>query len=180
MSGNRRESLSPDFYQAAYAQQTGKVFLHLIDVKIDHPTLGTQVFHFVDDYDTLTFDDGEENILYQPASFETTLGADSNDMAPEVKLSFDSGDTTIIRRLREANSPPKVFLSVVMTPKDTDAVISYREIGPMELQARDFTFTSTLVSMTLVIEPVLSEPAPSAKMTPRLAPLLWQNTPVNG
>jgi hypothetical protein len=180
MSGIRRESLSPDFYQAAYAQQTGKVFLHLIDVQIEHPTLGTQTFHFVDDYDTLEFDDGEDNILYQPAAFQVTLGADSNDAIPEVKLNFDAGDMNIIRRLRETNEPPKVFLSIVMSPQDVDAVISHREIGPMELQARDFSFTATVVSMTLVIEPVLSEPTPSAKMTPRLAPLLWANTPVNG
>jgi hypothetical protein len=181
MTGIRRESLSPDFYSASFAQQTGKVFLHLLDVEITTPEFGVQKYHYVDDYAPLEFNDGvNPAILYQPAAFEVTLGNDNNEGIPQVKLNFDSGDVTIIRRLRASEVPSIIYVSVVMAPQNVDTIVEYREIGPLQLQVRDFTFNSTLVSMTLEIEPVLNEPTPSALMSPKLAPQLWVNTPVNG
>lgn len=183
MTGIKRNSLSPEFYNEALAQETGKVFLHLLDVSIREPDEDNyQIYHFVDDFTPLTFNSGavgESDVIYQPASFVTDIGSDTGDDTPSVTLDFDSGDRDIIRRLRRTDDVPVFQLSVVMAPYGTaDPVISHREVGPIELQAEDFNFKSTAVKLKLIVEPILDEPTPSAKMTPNLAPGLWGNIPV--
>lgn len=182
MNGIRRESLSEEFYQEALKQETSKAFIHLLDVHIvEEGDSVPTVYYFCDDYSPLTFNDGvgSGDIIYQPASFNINLGQDSGDSTPEITLTFDSGDRDMIRRLRRTNRTPKFYLSVVMAPYgDTDAVISHREVSPIELEASDFNFQSTSARMKLIVEPFLEEPIGTAKMSPRLASGLWSNTSV--
>lgn len=178
-NGTYRESLSTGFYESAYAQETPNVFLYLLDVYILHPGDTTfSVYHYVNDYSPLTFNDGGGDVIYQPSSFQINLGNDSADSTPKVTLNFDSGDRTFIRFLRETDERPYVDLSVAMTPYDITTTITGVELGPIRLEADEFNFKATAVSVNLIAESILNEPCPSAKMSPTLAPALWSGIPV--
>jgi len=180
VNGIFRENLSGgDFFPAAYAQETTRVFLHLLDVSILNPGDTTYTtYRYVDDYTPVTFNDGSGDIIYQPATFKLTLGNDDADSTPQVTLNFDSGDRTVIRRLRETDARPKVAVSVVISPYNTTGTITRREIGPISLEANEFGFKSTQVTVNLVVEPILGEPCPSSVMNPRDAPALWSGVPI--
>lgn len=181
VNGTFRESLTDDFYNSAYAQETSAVFLYLLDFSIIDPEGdGTPtVYHYVNDYTPLTYNDGvNPSIIYQPASFKISLGSDSADSTPKVTLTFDSGDRTIIRRLRETDFPPECSISVAISPQDINSVIDHRELGPIRLIASDFSFKATAVNINLIVEPILNEPIPTSTMNPKLAPLLWADIPI--
>lgn len=184
MSGVKRESLSPEFYQEALAQETSKVFLHLLEVDILEPdqnnNLVYNTYYYVDDYLPVeTNFSGEPSAIYQPASFKTDLGSDTAENVPRVTLTFDSGDRNIIRRLRATDERPRIRLSVIMAARDPNAVVTHREIGPINLEVDGFNFRATAVTMSLVVEPILSEPIPSTRYTPRVSPALYSSTRLN-
>lgn len=178
--GFRREGLSPDFYREIYKPETSYVLLHLVDFQFRLPNENEdRILHFVDDYTPLDFNEGSGVITtYQPASFKLNLGNDSADNTPTVTLMFDSGDRSIIRLLREVDERPTVRVSAVLSPANKNFVVSHREIGPLSFQLTDFSFKATAVTLTLKVEPILTEPVPSALHTPTLSPSLWVDEPI--
>lgn len=161
--------VSDNFYDSAYAQETDKVFLHLLDVSLVLDNGEVFEEHYVNNYLPVT----SNGVLYQPGAFEITLGSDINDTVPQVKLEFDSGDRTLIRILRDNRERPKISLSIVLS--NTPDVV---EIGPVEFEMESFSIKATSVSCDLSYEPILNEPIPSAMYTPTLFPGLFTNTTV--
>lgn len=145
---------SQNFIEQVYKQETGYVFLHLIDVYIVEEFGGEpSLYHYVDDYVPLEFDTGDGVIIYQPAAFKTTFGSNESEGTPTVNLSFDAGDRDVIRRLRRSEEPPVLQISMVMSPNDANHVVTTREFGPIELEISDFNFKSTAIEASLRVEP---------------------------
>lgn len=181
MTEIRNDQLSPEFYEDMYSQRTDKALLHLLDIHIAEDLNETpNVYHYTDNYSPVEFNDGTNSVMYQPAAFKITLGADEVSGTPTVSLTFDSGDRDTIRRIRRSEGNPFITLSLVLAPRGTSTVVDYLEWGPTEFELQDVEFKSTALSARLVVEPFLNEPAPATKMTPRLAPALWSNRTVNG
>lgn len=163
-------TLSSDFQAAANAVQTEEVFLKLLQVHTVEND-GTPVsYYYVNNNEPIS----SNGILYENASFELDLVAESADKAPASTLRFDSGDREIIRKLRELDKTPRFTLSIVMA-SNPDVI----EIAPIEYELKRFQITDTLVSMELTMEPVLDEPIPCDRYTPNLSPGLWGNVTLN-
>lgn len=161
--------VTDNFYESAYAQETDKVFFHLLDVELLLDNGDLFEANYVNNYLPVT----SNGIIYQPGAFEIALGTDINDTVPKVNLNFDTGDRTLIRTLRDNRNKPKVRLSIVLS-NQPDIV----EIGPVEFEMDAFTIKASAVSCELTYEPILNEPVPSNAYTPTLFPGLYANTSV--
>lgn len=178
------QQLSPEFVSEVFKQQSSRAVKNLIDIYIKEGVNETpQVYHFVDDFLPVRFraEEDTSETLYQPASFRVTLGQDEADKTPDITMTFDSGDRDTIRRLRRAEGQVIVRLSVVLVPQGLqDPLITHREWGPHELIMSEFDFKATAITAKLIAERFLTEPAPTVKMNPTIAPGLFDNRVVNG
>jgi hypothetical protein len=163
-------TLSTDFVAASQQLQTSEVFLTLLEVVIHENGGGTTLHHFVNNKQDIT----SNTVIYDKASFEIDLGGDTGDTTPQTTLRFDAGQRDIIRTLREVDARPEINLSIVLA-SNPDAV----EIGPINYEVESFQIADTLVSMTLIVEPILNETIPSDTYTPTLSPGLWGNVTVS-
>lgn len=184
MAGIRNEQLSAEFVEEAYKQQSSRALKHLIDVYIKEDINASyDVYHYVDDYIPLRFKaptDAAET-LYQPSSFKMELAADDAEETPEVSITLDPGDRTMIRRLRRSEGEVILRLSIVMGEQRLDdPLYTHREWGPSSMTLQTFSFKSTAVTLKLKAETFLTEPIPSTVMNPTIAPALFQNKRIPG
>ena len=160
-------STSTAFRAAVNAQQTDTAFLVLLSIY--HASIGPPT--------TLRFVNAQQNItclgnVYTAFPFQITLPADFDDQLPQVQISIDNIDQTIIAELRGIVGPPTISISVVLAPDDS-LVYDVIEAGPFELALRNIDYDSKVITGDLQSEDILNEPYPGYFYTPQIAPGLW-------
>jgi len=160
-------STSAAFRSAVNAQQTDSAFLVLLSIY--HTSIGPP--------DTLYFVNAQKNITclgqeYTAFPFEITLPADYDDQLPQVQISIDNIDQSIIAELRGIVGPPTISISVVHAPDDT-LVYNDIEAGPFELSLRNIDYNEMTITGDLQSEDLLNEPYPGYFYTPQTTPGLW-------
>jgi len=145
-------------------QQTEKTFLTLLDIVYIDRTGKERSMHYVDDYFSIISND----VVYDPAAFKADFGGDNEDGVPDVTISFDTGDLSVVRFLDEQDVTPKIRMSVIAS--DTPDIV---EIGPVEYEIKDYSVEGTSVSLSLAAEPLLEEPIPGIRFTPLSTPGLF-------
>lgn len=157
LSGSAREQI--------FSQNTGSVAINLLDIEFKDNQGVVSTLRFCDQYQNVT----SNGVVYEAAAFAVTLGRDIDENLPKVNLTFHSGDRQVINWLRDNNEPPKITINVVFSGNPSSV-----EVGPLEFSVERFDITSSLITMSLTLEPLLNEPFPSIKYTPRLFPQLWE------
>lgn len=160
-------STTAAFRSAVNAQQTDSAFLVLLT--IFHADIGPPT--------TLYFVNAQKNITclgqqYIAFPFSINLPNDFDDEIPQVQVSIDNIDQTIIAELRGLVGPPTISLYVILAPDDT---LVYDDIvaGPYEFSLRNVDYDKMTITGTLQSEDLLNEPYPGYFYTPQTAPGLW-------
>lgn len=147
--------------QAIMAQETGEVFLVL--VKIDHDALA-QPLYFVRNAESVV----SGGIVYIPLPFDISLPSDTDDEPPQVTITFDNVDRSIMEALRQITTTPDIYISVVLA-SSPDTL----ELGPLPFQISDFSIDATTVTGTLIYDPITAEQYPCDTYTPGDFPSLF-------
>lgn len=163
--------MTPETLEEIFAQFMPSTLIYLMRyVGIDNN--GQEVvYHYTPNYESIT----SNGVTYLPAAFRVRLGTDSKDNMPTVNLTYDAGDRSIVNQLREFNTAPKVYISVVVAERP-DVI----EIPEVEFEVENWTIQDNAISASLKAEPVLNEPIPGDRVTPQLFPLLWENVTIDG
>ena len=145
--------------RAMFANQTGEVFLTC--VTIEHADLATPL-RLVNDVVDLPRAAG----VFIAFPFRLTMPADSDTELPQVQLTVDNVDRSIVETIRSLASPPSVTLEVVLASQP-DTV----EAGPFPFQAKGAQYNASEVMLSLAFEAdLLSLRANRWLITPQSAP----------
>lgn len=158
--------LSPEMLEEVFAQFNPSTLVMLLRfVGVDNQG-ATQEHRYVNDWKPIT----SNGVTYQPAGFRVGLAGDNPDNMPSVTLTVPAADDQIVRQLREFDTAPKVYVSMVVAERPD--LVEYEET---EFEVGSWVADSSGLKITLETEPVLNEPIPSDLITPTLHPLLWEN-----
>ena len=157
-------TVSDTFQAEAQKLNSGQAVLQLLDVIIFENDGTTTIDRYVNNNVDIT----SNGNIYNRASFEFSIGGDSKESVGNASLNFDSGNVDIVRKLREVDKRPEIELSVV-AGNAPDAI----EAGPINFKVDSAQTKDTVTSIDLTVEPVLGQPIPFHKYTPKLFPNLW-------
>jgi hypothetical protein len=164
-------SLSAAAIEAAFAPQTGKVFLTLLD--LEFPTSPVTHLRVVNDHADIVH--GGETYYAYP--FEVVLPIDSETELPTAKVRldnvshtmFDGGAKGFMWYFRNVTEPVEVTLDVVLA--DTPDTV---EAGPYTFWLREIAYDVDTIEGTLAYETIWDEPFPCRTMSPQFYPGLFQ------
>lgn len=150
-------NLSAAAKQAIFAQETGEVFLHLLEISHDS-------------IETLRFVDNTEQIVsngdtYLPYAFRIALPGEFDDQLPTVHLEIDNVDRVILEGIRALPSSPSIRMAVILA-SSPDTI----EAGPFTFTLKAVDYDAMSISGTLAFEDTLNEPYPFVRFSPGLFP----------
>ena len=157
-------TVSDSFQSDSQKLNSGNAILELLDVIIFENDGTTTIDRYVNNNVDIT----SNTNLYNKASFQFSIGSDSKETLGDASLDFDSGNLNIIRKLREVDKRPEVELRIV-----SSANLDVVEAGPIKFKVESAQTKDTVTSINLTVEPVLGQPIPFHKYTPKLFPNLW-------
>lgn len=161
--------MTPETLKEIFAQYMPTTLIYLMRyVGVDNDGNTVERF-FTPNYEPIQ----SNGTVYQPAAFRISLGKDSSEGMPTVRLNYDGGDRQVVNELRVFNEAPKIYVSVVVAERP-DTV----EIAEVEFEIENWTVSDNAIQAQLITEPVLNEPIPGDRITPQLFPLLWENVTV--
>lgn len=149
------------FRQAIYAQETGEVFVVLVE--IDHDDLPSPIRICSNDVDITS--NGNVYVAYP---FNIELPSEEEGDLPQARLTVDNVDRSLTEAIRTIQTPPSVRIMIVLA-SDPDTI---------EVDMPDFVFTNIsydaqTVTGTISIENFMSEPFPGDVFTPSQFPGLF-------
>jgi hypothetical protein len=151
--------------QAALAVRTNEVFLTCLTIL---PPTGSTAFapiHLVDDMQALVRSDA----TYQPFAFKIQLPDDTDNSIPQVTVTIDSVDRSIIEAIRTVPGLPIVEFFVVLASSPNTV-----ELGPFNFSLLSATYDALVVTGTLGYEEdFLNQQVPSDLYTPTNSPALF-------
>lgn len=162
------KSLSLNFRQAAYASRTARYPIHL--VTITHPDLtddirlSTDPTQRLDEYTTVgdvvygTVSRGQ-NYIFFPIRLK--LPNDTKDGPGDITLEIDNVHRTYTEIIRSIFSPPVVRTEIVM-----DNTLDVVERSWPHFLLTNITYDATVISATLKMETLLTEPFPAGIYSP--------------
>ena len=154
-------TLTPTAVEELLAQHTNEVYLHI--VKIDHADLGSPL-RFVDNTVDIVRSDG----TYTAAAFRVQLPAE-DDQAPQIRLTIDNVDQSIIQVLRSLASRPSLSISVIRASNPNTI-----EIGPFDVTLSQFDYDKYSITGYLEYEEdFLNTTFPKGQFTPETAPAIF-------
>ena len=149
------------FEQASNAVETGEIFLTLLE--FTHPEMVTPLY-FVDDTVSIT----SNGTVYEPYPFRIALPEDSEGILPEVKLTIDNVDQTLIEAIRGFSNPPIATVKIILAYAP-DTI----EIQLDNLKLRNVHFDAFSITGALVIDSPLSRKFPAGTFNPKQYPALF-------
>lgn len=163
-----RTGLSTAFKQAMFAQETGELFLALIE--ISHADLGANdPLRFVNNNEDVDSNlGGATTYTFTAFPFEITLVGESEGTLPAVTLTICNVDRRIVEAVRTISSAPTVSLYVALA-STPDTI----EIGPIELTLSPVEYNAFVVTGTLTGDDILNEPYPGDRFTIQNVPGLY-------
>lgn len=153
-------TVSADFREGAFAQETGIAPLFLLE--IDHESLSEPIRVVNNQTDIVSNGD-----TYVGLAFEIDLPSEDGDQA-RVQVRIDNVDRVIVDSLRAATGRPTFTLSVVLA--DTPDMV---EAGPFAMTLSEADYDAGQVTGVLVFEDILSEPFPGDSFIPSTHPGLF-------
>lgn len=154
-------SVSNAFKIAVFSQQTDEVFAVLLT--ITHEDLPSPLRFTTDSVDTVS-----RGNTYLAYPFMISLPNDSPDTPPQVQLTIDNIDRTIVAAIRELATTPYVTMEVVKV-SDADVV----EASFRDFRMSKITYDALTVVSTLGIEGFTAEPYPAGSFNPGNFPGLF-------
>lgn len=155
-------TISAEARAAIFAQQTGEVFVVLLD--LEHPAFTSPVRVCSDNRRVVS-----GGYAYDPFPFDITLPDETEDSPPRVSLRIDNVDRRIVSEIRRVSGAPVRVVVRVVLASSPDTV----EAGPFEFALRDVTYDEQAVEGTLMYEDLLNEPFPADSFTPARFPSLF-------
>jgi len=162
--------LSAAAIEAAYAPQTGKVYLTLLD--LEFPTDPVTHLRVVNNFANVTHGGN----VYSAYPFKVVLPIDSETELPTAKVRldnvshtmWDSGTKGFLWYFRNVTEPVEVTLDVVLA--DTPDTV---EAGPYTFWLREIPYDVDTIEGTLTFETIWDEPFPCRTMSPQFYPGLF-------
>ena len=127
----------------------------LVLLHVDHPTL-TLPFRLVANTEDIT-SNGEGFAAYP---FEITLAPDDGTKLPEVQLTIDNVDRTLVEIIRTLQTPPAIKIQVVLAQQPNTVEI---EISNMVL--REVSYNAYSITGTLYADDILNARFPEGTMS---------------
>jgi len=145
---------------ASYAEETGEISLTLITV--NSADLAAPIRLTSDSVTTLSRGD-----VYQATPFKPIFPSDQPGEIRPVQLSIDNVNRQIVNALRSTQETITVLMeSVLFSSPDTVEASATFEVATA-------SYAATEVSLSLIFEPILSEPFPYKRFTTQTAPGLF-------
>lgn len=164
-------SFSVAFTKALMSQETGEVLVALLT--INHPTLEEPIRISSDNgvvitEDPRTYGTISRSNTYWFMPFTLTLPDDSNEAPPTAQIVIDNIMREHIALIRSVASPPTVLLELVLgsSPDTVEVAFPVFDMSKVEYDSQSMT-------MTLVIDPLVTEPFPGPSFSPAEFPGLF-------
>jgi hypothetical protein len=125
--------LSDDATRAVLAQETDKVFLHLLTIE----TSGGAALHFVDNTQNIT----SQGVTYVAAGFSIILPEQNSEGPRPCKLAIDNTDLSIFQTIKQA-AGQTVTIAICVIMADTPDVY---ERGPLRYRLRNVRATKSTI-----------------------------------
>ncbi len=158
-------TVSPRALQAMLSRETGEVFLICLSIA---PPTGSTAFApilLVNDNQPLVRADG----TYQPFPFEVTLPDDTDERIPQVAITIDMIDRSVIEQIRTVIGLPQVSFFVVLASQPNTI-----EVGPFQFSLLDAEYDVLTIRGTLGYEEdFLDQAIPGDVYTPTNSPALF-------
>jgi hypothetical protein len=148
-------SLSSVARAAIFAQQTGEVFVLLLE--LDHANFTAIIRVCSDNLPVVA-----GGYTYSPFPFEITLPDESEETPPRVTLKIDNVDRRIVQEVRKVTGNPITVRLRVVLASSPDTI----EAGPFEFSLRDVEYDAKVITGTLMFEDLLNESFPADSFTP--------------
>lgn len=146
---------------AVAGQETGEVFLFLLE--IDHDNLVTPI-RVCNNMEDIT-SNGELFVAYP---FELALPSDSNDESPKTRLSIDNIDRSLMATIRSITSAPTVRIMAVLASTPDTLEVDLPGFSLVNISA-----DAMAISGDLSIEDFTTEPFPGDRFLPSSTPGLF-------
>jgi hypothetical protein len=147
--------------EAMYSQETGEVFLELLE--ISHADLSSPI-RVVNN----TVDITHNSNTYSAFPFKIQPPGEKQSEITRASLTIDAVDRTVIQAIRSISTPATVTYKVILASAP-DTV----EAGPFVFSLKNTQYTAYQVSGELVYEDRLFMRVPYLKFSPRLFPGLF-------
>lgn len=151
-------TLSTPAKTAAYAQETGEVFIALIT--ISHPSMVVPIRVSSDGVNTVSR--GNTFIAFPFEYLPPAMGAGKE---PRARLRIDNVDQEIMIKIRSIDTAPTVLVEVVLS-SSLDTV----ETSFPDFELRNVEWDALVVEGDLTLESFLDEPYPAVVFSPATFP----------
>ena len=151
-------TLSTTAIRAAFAQETGEVFLVLLT--ISHASLPVPIRVTSDGVNTVS-----RGNSFVPFPFELELPEEDAQREPRARLRICNVDRQIVTTIRSLSTPPTVLMEVVLASAPDSVEVSFPDF-----ELRDASYDVLLVEGDLTQESFLDEPYPGDAFTPATFP----------
>ena len=135
-------TLSSAAYEAVFSAETSQVFLVLLE--INHADMVTPI-RVVNNHQVIT----SNGQAYVPYAFQFDPPDEKEGVITSAKLVIDNIDRTIVKTIRELNTPPTVTVSIVMADS-ADTI----EAGPVEFKLKNVSYNVETVSGDLFYDDI--------------------------
>lgn len=168
-------TLSLNFRQAAYAQETGRVIIALIT--LEHDGLSDPIRISSDPTQRLPAYTTDEDVVYGTVSrgnnylflpMRLSFPDDKEEGPGEMKIEIDNVHRTYVEAIRSIATPPTVTVEVVV-----DNALDTVELQWPEFLLTNIEYDATMIKGTLRMETLESEPFPSGSFSPSYFPGLF-------
>lgn len=159
-------ALSSSALRAMFAEETGDYPILLIT--LSHETLSDPIR--VSSDPTVRLSETVDDVIYGTVSrgvdypflpFQITLPGDFEDSAPRSQISIDNVSRELVAAIRSIYSPPQVTMELVMASS-----VDFVEATFPDFDLSDIDGDSMVISGTLSVDLLVSEPFPSGVFTP--------------
>jgi len=148
-------TISATALQAMFAQETGEVFLTCLT--INHSTFASPIL-LVNDQVALVRTAG----TFQPFAFAANLPAEQEDQVPQVQITIDNVDRSILQQIRTIGAEkPSITMEVVLASSPNTV-----EAGPFDFSILDIDYDANAITGTIGFEDILNTMFPGETYTP--------------
>ena len=147
-------AVSAAFRAAAYAQETGEVFLVLLE--IDHEDMAGPI-RVVNNRISVV----SNGNVYLGYGFLVEFPTDTEGEIQSARLTIDNVDRQIVQAIRSVSSSPTVTMKVVLA-SSPDTI----EWGPVSFEARNVNYNVESVSADLVYHSLMQQALPAIVFDP--------------
>lgn len=154
-------NVSATFRQAAYAQQTERVYIILVE--FDHSSWAVPVRVSNDAVNTES--NGE---TFLACNFDVTLAEDSDERGASIEMSIGNVDRRIVDEIRTTVGPPSVRVMLVLD-SDPDNI----EVDQDGFELQHVSYDALVIKGRVGVESFEGEPYPGDSFTPGNFPALF-------